>query len=358
MVNGFIPFGQRPQDLTGFQFGAQPIQQRDPFQPQAGFAISPVEQQLRQRQQNLAAAIGQQQQQAQAEQAQLQTAAEQQTVAPVDGATTESGGGFGSGFADALAAVGAGVKPTSGRGFEDLATGFLSAFSAARGAKAEAERAKAEAPRKEKRAALEDRKFEAEVKKLEKELEGGKLLDPIEIAKLESGVRKEFTNLSKDFFTQRDAFGRIQGIVGNDPSKMTPADDIALIFNFMKVNDPGSTVREGEFATAENAASIPTRIRVQYNKALKGDKLLPKQRMEFVNTSRKLFNAADRQHNRRIDSFTGISERQGLDTRNVVLDLGLAELAAQDEQGLDVQGSLSSLSNEELDAMIAQQQGQ
>jgi len=34
----------------------------------------------------------------------------------------------------------------------------------------------------------------------------------------------------------------------------------------MKILDPGSVVREGEFATAQNSAGIPERIRAKYNR--------------------------------------------------------------------------------------------
>ena len=35
------------------------------------------------------------------------------------------------------------------------------------------------------------------------------------------------------------------------------AGDMALIFSYMKMLDPNSTVREGEYATAQDAGSIP-----------------------------------------------------------------------------------------------------
>ncbi|MEE9510300.1 MAG: hypothetical protein V3V81_07380 [Candidatus Bathyarchaeia archaeon] len=162
-------------------------------------------------------------------------------------------------------------------------------------------------------------KFEAETAKLEKEALGGG--DPKELREAEQKVRKEFTNLSKDFFKQRDAFGRVQASA-KDPSA---AGDLALIFNFMKVLDPGSTVREGEFATAESSGSIPSRITARYNKILEGERLSPKQRADFLNRGERLFESADAQHNVRVDAFTGLSERTGLDPKNVTLDLSLAQ---------------------------------
>lgn len=67
--------------------------------------------------------------------------------------------------------------------------------------------------------------------------------------------------------------------------KVTAADDMALIFAYMKMLDPGSVVREGEFANAEKAGGIPDRIRNMYNKALNGTRLTDKQRGEFFATA-------------------------------------------------------------------------
>ena len=55
----------------------------------------------------------------------------------------------------------------------------------------------------------------------------------------------------------REAYGRIHAAKDAPPSG---ASDIALLYGYMKVLDPGSTVREGEFATASNAGGIPDKI--------------------------------------------------------------------------------------------------
>ena len=88
----------------------------------------------------------------------------------------------------------------------------------------------------------------------------------------------KFENAIKPFQLQRDAFGRIQASA-SDPS---PAGDLALIFNFMKVLDPGSTVREGEFATAQNSAGVPERIRNTANRVLRGERLGTAQRADSL----------------------------------------------------------------------------
>lgn len=65
----------------------------------------------------------------------------------------------------------------------------------------------------------------------------------------------------------------------------SPAAHIGLIFNFMKMQDPGSTVREGEQAMAANAAGVDERIRNLYNSVLKGGRLSPEQVSDFVQTA-------------------------------------------------------------------------
>ncbi len=62
----------------------------------------------------------------------------------------------------------------------------------------------------------------------------------------------------------------------------TPPQDMSAIFSFMKILDPGSTVREGEYATAQNARGIPATISNLYNQVTQGVKLTPEQRQQFL----------------------------------------------------------------------------
>lgn len=83
----------------------------------------------------------------------------------------------------------------------------------------------------------------------------------------------------------------------------TATDDIAMIFQFMKVLDPNSTVRESEFATAQNAAGVPDRIRNSYNQILHGTRLNPAQRNEMVSTAGRLYEDRSRTYNEQVESF-------------------------------------------------------
>lgn len=86
------------------------------------------------------------------------------------------------------------------------------------------------------------------------------------------------------------------------------AGDLSLIFAYMKMLDPTSVVREGEFATAQNAAGVPTQIANVWNKAVNGERLSEFQRTDFINQSSKLYQAALSQQ-KQID--TTFSDRAG-----------------------------------------------
>ena len=62
--------------------------------------------------------------------------------------------------------------------------------------------------------------------------------------------------------------------------------DLAIIFNFFKSIDPNSTVREGEFATAENTGGVSDRALTLYRRVLEGARLTDEQRLGFLNQIR------------------------------------------------------------------------
>jgi len=124
---------------------------------------------------------------------------------------------------------------------------------------------------------------------------------------------------SKDFFAQKSAYNRILSSA-QDPSA---AGDLALIFNYMKVLDPGSTVREGEFATAQNSGSIGERITAQYNKVMSGERLAPEQRADFVDRATKLFTGAQQGQKQIDDTYRNRAAQYG-----VPVDLILSDTSA------------------------------
>jgi hypothetical protein len=135
-----------------------------------------------------------------------------------------------------------------------------------------------------------------------------------EIFKRAGVLRKEYNNLSKDFTKIRDAYGRIIAASRN-PSG---AGDIAMIFNFMKMLDPGSTVREGEFATAENSAGVTEKLRNLYNKITRGVRLTKIQREDFLDQSAGLYDSQLGAQQATITRYSRLAERAMVAPADVV----------------------------------------
>lgn len=129
-------------------------------------------------------------------------------------------------------------------------------------------------------------------------------------------LRDEFNKQSGDFIKVRDAHQRVLASAQN-PSA---AGDLALIFNYMKVLDPGSTVREGEFATAQNSGGVDSRVTAMYNSVLNGQRLAPEVRADFVARSQALYGRQAASHEQLRSQYTALAQRGGLNPENVVVD--------------------------------------
>jgi hypothetical protein len=137
--------------------------------------------------------------------------------------------------------------------------------------------------------------------------------DPLKTA---TALRGEFVKGSKTFVDVRDAYRRVESSAEN-PSA---AGDLSMIFNYMKVLDPESVVREGEFATAANTGSVPQRIWAQYNKVLRGERLTEVQRKDFLGKAKDLYKKQENAHQRHRRSYTQLSKDYNVDPKHVVLD--------------------------------------
>lgn len=142
-----------------------------------------------------------------------------------------------------------------------------------------------------------------------------------EIFTQEQQLRTQYLGQTKDYRDVRDAYSRIQ-VSAKDPSA---AGDLALIFNYMKMLDPGSTVREGEFANAQNAGGIPDRIYNTYNKALNGERLNPSQRADFMNRAKGLYSKAEFQKKKTQAEYRRVAgSYPGLNADRILMDDAIA----------------------------------
>ena len=220
-----------------------------------------------------------------------------------------------------------------------LTTGLGLAFGGAQGGAIGAEaggsaitkfqKAQAERAKEEKKEAKEAAAAKAKAAKEKKEM--GFKEQELDIKRKEAGIKgqergqKRTTDLlktqlgmptTKDTQAVQSSYKRILS-TAKDPSA---AGDLALIFNYMKMLDPGSVVRESEFRTADQARAwldrsekegipIPSAVKQAIQKFNTGQRLLPDQRKDFVNQASNLY-SAQLEAQRTIDE--GLRQRAGM----------------------------------------------
>lgn len=163
--------------------------------------------------------------------------------------------------------------------------------------------------------------------------------DPADVQSLQ----KAFVSQSGTFTTVRDAYSKVQAAA----SSPSPAGDLALIFNYMKMLDPGSTVREGEFANAQNAGSIPTTIAAQYNKLLTDKGMLTtSQRTDFVTQAGAQYQSQYTSFKPILDYYTNEAVTQGIDPYRVVGSVYVPETITSTQTATTSSGSSGGLTTE------------
>lgn len=132
----------------------------------------------------------------------------------------------------------------------------------------------------------------------------------------EKDMRSEFTTAVKPYVELSQAFQKIESAAKN-PSG---AGDISLVYGYMKVLDPGSVVREGEFATAANAGGVPDAVRSMYNRALSGQRLSENVRADFLNQARGLIESQRVLSDDIVQRYTDLAKQYNLNAERVVFD--------------------------------------
>lgn len=145
-------------------------------------------------------------------------------------------------------------------------------------------------------------------------------------------LRKEYNALPvvKEYREAKNQFNSIRKNLSKP--EPTAAADLASIFQFMKVLDPTSVVRESEFRAAQNTTGLPDKI-WQYGKQLyNGTKLSPSQRLDFLNTSEAIFNERQSNFVNTVRQFNSQAEQVGIDPADVVPDDELSLVTGGAEQ--------------------------
>jgi hypothetical protein len=138
-------------------------------------------------------------------------------------------------------------------------------------------------------------------------------------------LRTQWNTLTKDHREVATAYRKVdEGFKQN-----SGPGDIAGVFGFMKMLDPGSVVREGEFATAQNSGGVPEYVRSMYNRLLEGDKLSPTQRDQLKSAAGSQITPYKSSFKSLADQYREISKRSLVNPDDVLTPVDWPDLAPQ-----------------------------
>lgn len=163
---------------------------------------------------------------------------------------------------------------------------------------------------------------------------------PENLQKTADALAKDFRNektlqnaqIAGGFLNQMETFGKNIGT-----PEYKASDDIALVFSFMKTLDPGSTVREGEFANAQNAGGVPEKIINIYNKARSGQFLTDEQRKDFINTAKRNLEGLQKEAQKTARSYQKTAKDRGIPEYLVVPENALSPQTPEGQTPQEVQ---------------------
>lgn len=165
-------------------------------------------------------------------------------------------------------------------------------------------------------------------------------------------LRKEFNSRGevKNLPTVKTAYQNILKTAKN-PSA---AGDISLLTAYMKMLDPASTVREGEFATAANAGSAFDKVGAQYNQLLEGKRLTDAQRADFLNQSKGFYESALQTAKPVFNEYKEIAKKTGADPSLIVSESSFNVPSDVDEMVavISPEGKSGKVPKSKLDAAL------
>jgi hypothetical protein len=127
-----------------------------------------------------------------------------------------------------------------------------------------------------------------------------------------NNLRTRYDKFNADFRDVDAAYRKIQA------ASATPQGDMSLIFGYMKLLDPGSTVREGEYANAEQTRGLPAGVVAAYNRALTGEKLADDQRKGFKSEADSLFKAQQESSDAQLADLLFQADQDGVSRERVL----------------------------------------
>lgn len=141
--------------------------------------------------------------------------------------------------------------------------------------------------------------------------------DPKEIFGMEKDLAAQYGGKDpvKTYEGVRNGYERVRA----SAQAQSGPGDVSMIFAYMKMLDPTSVVREGEFATAENAGGVGQQVANTYNRLLRGERLTPELRKQFLDQADRLYAETAANLSDLNTQYSGRAEAWGVDPSRFVV---------------------------------------
>lgn len=170
-------------------------------------------------------------------------------------------------------------------------------------------------------------------------------------------VSNQYEKESKNFIERNASRNQILALTQtkDDDVERTPQEDFDLVYAYYKFLDPGSTVRETEFANLERLGSVGRRIQKIIPKWRKGRLLTDEQVKEIRSSMEKQFSGFADEQRTRYDRFSRLLSESNLDP-NLFLQNYTKDQSTEKPTPKENQDEIdySSLSTEELLKLYSQ----
>lgn len=141
-----------------------------------------------------------------------------------------------------------------------------------------------------------------------------------------AGVRKEAAKYVDIYKEREQAFKALQKTASDPDVKARAANDVAMIFQFMKMLDPGSVVREGEQIMVQRTDGLFGYWGNKLRQAQGGQSLNQDQRDGLVLSAANSMESAYDVYKDRHGFYEGVATRSGMNPRNIIPELSVSPL--------------------------------
>jgi len=128
----------------------------------------------------------------------------------------------------------------------------------------------------------------------------------------ENSLRDEYMAQTANFRIINDAYKKIMTTAD------TGAGDMSLLYQYVKLLDPGSVVRESEFATAAASGSFGDQVQAGVQRIATGKRLTPELTVQFRNEAKNIFDQQQSSANQTAEQYRRLAIDYGLDPMRVV----------------------------------------